>query len=60
LQSESQTKTIQRLFVDEPGVILIRARGDKEKRPRHTMRIPHSIAERVFAKLAVKRPGRAA
>jgi hypothetical protein len=54
------SKTIRRLFEGEAGVILMRPRGDAKRRPRYLMRIPHSVERRVFAKLAVKRPGKAA
>jgi len=47
--------TIARLFMDEPGVLLIGHASTRTKRQRYTMRIPATVAERVFARLTVKK-----
>jgi hypothetical protein len=53
------TDTIRRMFVHEPGVVLIgkpsRREGRVLKRRYFTMRIPASIAERVIARMAVRK-----
>ena len=50
----SPTK-VRRMFENEPGVLLIgepsRRVGRKLKRSYYTMRIPHSVAERVHRRL---------
>jgi len=59
--AQSITPAIRRLFRGESGVIMMRPRGDKSRRPRYLLRIPHSVAKRVFRQLAVKpNPRRAA
>jgi hypothetical protein len=53
----SDTK-IRRIFQNEPGVVLIgepsRRLGRKLKRSYHTMRIPESVAIRVYERLRKK------
>jgi hypothetical protein len=45
--------TIVRLFIDEPGVIRIGHGATRNKRQHYTLRIPHSVAERVFRRMTV-------
>jgi hypothetical protein len=45
--------TIRKLFVDEPGVIRLGHRGRTDRRQYFTLRIPHSVAERVFRRMMV-------
>jgi hypothetical protein len=42
---------IRRLFQNEPGVMVIQGPIRKGKRPYKTIRIPHSVLERVRARL---------
>jgi len=53
----SDTK-VRRMFQNEPGVVLIgepsRRLGRKLKRSYHTMRIPESVAIRVYERLRKK------
>ena len=42
------TDTVRRLFEDEPGVIVI-SNSKPGKRPRRTLRIPQSVADRLTA-----------
>jgi hypothetical protein len=55
----SSDDTIRRLFADEPDVILIgtpsRRLARKLKRHYYTMKIPQSVAERVYLRLRNKR-----
>lgn len=55
-EHQLSVKTILRLFAGEPGVLMFRANVAKEDktRPRYTMRIPHSVAARVFRRLRVR------
>ena len=46
--------TIIRLFIDEPGVIRMGHPTTRRKRQHFTLRIPASVAERVFARMTVK------
>ena len=41
------TDTIQRLFEDEPGVIVLGNKNPRGKRKRITLRIPRAVMERV-------------
>jgi len=41
------TDTVQRLFQDEPGVIALGNKNPRGKRKRITLRIPHTVMERV-------------
>jgi|HubBroStandDraft_1064217.scaffolds.fasta_scaffold34954_4 hypothetical protein len=50
--------TIRKLFVDEEGVIRLGHTARRGKRQYFTLRIPHSVALRVFARMTVG--GRAA
>jgi len=45
--------TIRKVFVDEPGVIRFGHSGHRGKRQYFTLRIPASVAERVFGRLTV-------
>jgi hypothetical protein len=47
------TDTIRRRFMNEPGVLLIRTSAEG-KRVYTTMRIPASVAQRVYARLTVR------
>jgi hypothetical protein len=44
-------ETVRRLFQNEPGVMVLQAPIRKGKRPYKTIRIPHSVLERVRARL---------
>ena len=44
-------ETIRRLFQNEPGVMVLQGPIRKGKRPYRTIRIPHSVLERVRARL---------
>jgi hypothetical protein len=44
-------ETIRRMFQDEPGVIVLQGPFKKGKRPYKTIRIPHSVLERVHKRL---------
>jgi hypothetical protein len=46
--------TIVRTFIDEPGVIRYGRPGSRKKRQYFTLRIPKSVAERVFARMTVQ------
>lgn len=43
--------TIYRLFVNEPGVLLLVSEKKKYRRTRRTLRIPESIKNRVYGRL---------
>jgi len=45
--------TIRRLFLDEPDVIRLGHPTTRKKKQHFTLRIPRSVAERVFARLTV-------
>lgn len=45
--------TIRKLFLDEPGVLRIGHFSGRGKRQYFTLRIPQSVAIRVFARLTV-------
>ncbi len=44
-------ETVRRLFQCEPGVLVLEARIKKGKRAYKTIRIPHSVLERVHERL---------
>ena len=44
-------ETIRQLFRDQPGVIVLQGPVKKGKRPYKTIRIPHSVLERVHKRL---------
>lgn len=44
-------ETIRRLFLEEPGVIVLQNPLTKGKRSYKTIRIPHSVLERVHRRL---------
>jgi hypothetical protein len=44
-------ETIRRLFQNEAGVMVLQSPVRKWKRPYKTIRIPHSVLERVRARL---------
>jgi hypothetical protein len=46
--------TIRKLFMDEPGVLRLGSPGRRGKRQRFTLRIPKSVADRVFDRLTVR------
>ena len=43
--------TIYRLFLNEPGVLIIASEGKKHRRTRRTLRIPESVKNRVYRRL---------
>lgn len=43
--------TIYRLFVNEPGVLILTSEGKKYRRTRRTVRIPESVKNRVYRRL---------
>jgi hypothetical protein len=45
-------QTIRELFKDEEGVLKIGSDGTRSRRAYKTLRIPHSIAERVHTRLS--------
>ena len=47
-------ETVRRLFVNEPGVVRIGHAATKSKRRYFTLRIPPSVRDRVFARMAVQ------
>jgi hypothetical protein len=48
------SSTIRRLFTHEPGVIRLGRGHGPDHRQHFTLRIPQSVADRVFGKLTVK------
>lgn len=50
--------TIRDLFFDEEGVIRIGHPTTRNRRQHFTLRIPQSVAERVFARMTVARKAR--
>jgi hypothetical protein len=49
--------TVRKLFVDEEGVIRLGHGRRRGRRQYYTIRIPHSVAERVFGRMTVGWPG---
>jgi hypothetical protein len=45
--------TIRKLFVDEPGVFRLGHKGSGRRRQYFTLRIPASVAARVFQRMTV-------
>jgi hypothetical protein len=45
--------TVRKIFIDEPGVIRLGHGGRRGKRQYYTLRIPHSVAVRVFGRMTV-------
>jgi hypothetical protein len=45
---------VRELFESEPGVLMIGERNSRHKRRYVTLRIPHSVLERVHARLSSK------
>jgi predicted DNA-binding transcriptional regulator AlpA len=43
--------TIYRLFVNEPGVLILASEKKKYRRTRRTLRIPESVKNRVYRRL---------
>ena len=43
--------TIYRLFVNEPGVLILASERKKYRRTRRTLRIPESVKNRVYRRL---------
>jgi hypothetical protein len=43
--------TIYRLFVNEPGVLVLASERKKYRRTRRTLRIPESVKNRVYRRL---------
>ena len=44
---------IRKMFEREPGVVVIGGEGSRSKRGYHTLRIPQSVAERVYRRLRI-------
>jgi hypothetical protein len=45
--------TVRKLFLDEPGVMRLGHAGTGRRRQHYTLRIPASVAERVFRRMTV-------
>ena len=45
--------TIRKLFVDEPGVFRLGHGGSGKRRQYYSLRIPASVAQRVFERMTV-------
>ena len=52
-QTKFHTSTIRKLFVDQPGVIRLGRAGSRGRRQYYTLRVPKSVAERVFRTMTV-------
>jgi hypothetical protein len=52
------TDKVRELFENEPGVIVLGERNPRHKRRYITLRIPHSVVERVHARLSLKHANR--
>jgi hypothetical protein len=46
--------TVREIFEDEPGVLVIGDRSPRHKRRYVTLRIPHSVLQRVHRRLSAK------
>lgn len=46
-------KTVRELFVNEPGVIRLGHEGSARRQRYFTLRIPASVAQRVFGRMTV-------
>ena len=44
--------TVRRLFENEPGVVVFQSLTKRDTRRRRTLRIPESVAERVYRRMA--------
>jgi len=44
-------ETVRRIFQDEPGVVILQSAVKRGKRPYKTIRIPHTVLERVHRRL---------
>jgi hypothetical protein len=47
--------TARRIFVNEPGVILLPGKPSRFKRQYQTLRVPVSVFRRVYARMQVKK-----
>jgi len=45
--------TVRKLFIDEPGVIRLGHHAGRKRRQYFTLRIPASVAQRVFQRMTV-------
>jgi hypothetical protein len=52
-QTKLHASTIRKIFADKPGVIRLGRAGSGGHRPYYTIRIPKSVAERVFRSMTV-------
>ena len=52
------TDKVRDLFENEPGVVVLGERNPRHKRRYLTLRIPHSVVERVHARLSLKSANR--
>jgi hypothetical protein len=48
--------TVRRMFEREPDVLIFENPEKASERRRRTMRIPESVAERVYRRLSTRRP----
>jgi hypothetical protein len=46
--------TTRRLFIDEPGVLVISKPFSKYKRAYRTIRVPESVVNRVYSRLTTR------
>jgi hypothetical protein len=46
--------TVRKLFIDEPGVIRLGHHAGRKRRQYFTLRIPASVAQRVFQRMTVR------
>jgi hypothetical protein len=46
--------TTRRLFIDEPGVLVISKPFSKYRRSYRTIRVPESVVNRVYARLTTR------
>lgn len=46
--------TIRKMFIDEPGVMRLGRGGSRNRKQYYTLRIPASVAARVFSRMTVR------
>ncbi len=46
--------TVRKMFLDQPGVLRLGHAGSRRRRQHFTLRIPASVAARVFGEMTVK------
>jgi hypothetical protein len=52
-RTKLHTSTIRKLFADQPGVIRFGRAASRGHRQYYTIRVPRSVAERVFRSMTV-------